>query len=175
MRPDFLEQRWLLMQKMVPSVIEAKLVYLDFLRSLPPEQIQAIRSNVYEQFDEKQLPELVKSAKMKSPAEFDSRLRSFGSSLDNTRRLFFEQVAAREMIRRQTESDKEITHEDVDKLVKLNEKIGMNIAGEGGEFETLMVDGPIFKKRIIIIDSEIEIEKNHIAYFHIKEAKLESK
>ncbi len=107
------EQRWVLMQKMIPSVIESKLVYLDFQRSVPPEQIEMIRSNVYEQFDEKQLPQLVESAKMKSAAEFDSRLRSFGSSLDNTRRLFFEQVAAREMIRRQTEGEKEITHEDL--------------------------------------------------------------
>ena len=36
----------------------------------------------------------------------------------------------------------------IDELVKLNEKYQVNIAFEGGEAETLAIDGPIFKKRI---------------------------
>ena len=43
---------------------------------------------------------------------------------------------------------REITNKDIDKLVKIHNKNQINIAGEGGEFETLMVDGPIFSKKI---------------------------
>ena len=42
---------------------------------------------------------------------------------------------------------KEITEKDIDKLVKLSKKYGFNVSGEGGEFETLVTDGPIFKKK----------------------------
>ena len=107
------EQRWLLMQKMLPSAIEAKLVYLDFLRKIPPEQVKVIRSNVYEQFDKEQLPRMVEQAKLDSTADLDAKMRSLGSSLDETRRSFFEQVAAREMIRQQTDGDREATHDEL--------------------------------------------------------------
>jgi asparagine synthase (glutamine-hydrolysing) len=43
---------------------------------------------------------------------------------------------------------REITSKDIDNLVKIHTKNQINIAGEGGEFETLMVDGPIFSKKI---------------------------
>ncbi len=41
---------------------------------------------------------------------------------------------------------KEIGHKEIDQLVELSKKYGVNVAGEGGEFETLVLDGPIFKK-----------------------------
>ena len=56
-------QRWLLLERMLPAAIEAKLVFLDFTRRLEKEQIDMIRVNVYKQFDEKQLPHLIESAR----------------------------------------------------------------------------------------------------------------
>jgi ABC transporter with metal-binding/Fe-S-binding domain ATP-binding protein len=43
-----------------------------------------------------------------------------------------------------------LTLEDVEKLVALNRKYGVAIGGEGGEFETIVLDGPIFKEPIKI-------------------------
>ncbi|MBR9691571.1 diphthine--ammonia ligase [Candidatus Woesearchaeota archaeon] len=71
--------------------------------------------------------------------------------------------------------NKEITDKNIDKLVNLNKKIGFNIAGEGGEFETLMIDGPIFKKKIKIEKAEIKEESKIIAELIIKKAKLTNK
>ena len=65
-----------------------------------------------------------------------------------------------------------IAEKDIDNLVKLNEKVGMNIAFEGGEAETLMIDGPIFDKAIKITDSKIEEESKIVAELIIKKAKL---
>ena len=45
---------------------------------------------------------------------------------------------------------REIDDEAIDELVKISEKYRINIAFEGGEAETLVVDGPIFKKRELI-------------------------
>jgi len=45
---------------------------------------------------------------------------------------------------------RKITGKDVDELVKLSKKFGINIAGEGGEYESLVLDCPMFGKRISI-------------------------
>ena len=44
-----------------------------------------------------------------------------------------------------------IDDEVIDELLALNEKYGVDIAFEGGEAETLAIDGPIFKKKIKIL------------------------
>lgn len=44
-----------------------------------------------------------------------------------------------------------IDYNSLDKLKNLNKKFGINIAFEGGEAESLVIDCPIFKKRLEII------------------------
>jgi len=39
-------------------------------------------------------------------------------------------------------------------LKELNKRFGIDIGGEGGEYETFVIDGPIFRKRIEIKESE---------------------
>ncbi|HIH24051.1 TPA: diphthine--ammonia ligase [Candidatus Woesearchaeota archaeon] len=55
---------------------------------------------------------------------------------------------------------KRLADDDIDKLVALHEKLGINIAGEGGEFETIVLDGPCFK-RPIAIEYDIAMESDH--------------
>jgi parvulin-like peptidyl-prolyl isomerase len=107
------EQRWALLAQLLPSAIEAKIVYLDFLRTVPAEQAEAIRASVYEQFDDKQLPELIKKAQVANVVELEEKMRAVGGSLDKTRRLFFEQAAAREMIRRRCADQDDVTHAEL--------------------------------------------------------------
>jgi uncharacterized protein (TIGR00290 family) len=45
--------------------------------------------------------------------------------------------------------------ENYDSLRKLSQKYKFNITFEGGEAETLVLDCPIYKKRIEIVDSKI--------------------
>jgi asparagine synthase (glutamine-hydrolysing) len=68
-----------------------------------------------------------------------------------------------------------ITMQDVDELVRLNKKFGINITGEGGEFETLVLDCPLFKKRIEIEKYAIIEEKDGSAAMIIKKARLVKK
>jgi len=52
---------------------------------------------------------------------------------------------------------KKLTDADLDKLQALHEKTGFHPAGEGGEFETIVLDGPIFKNKIeIAFKTEME-------------------
>lgn len=66
-----------------------------------------------------------------------------------------------------------IDHKDVDKLVGLNKKIGFNIALEGGEAESLVIDCPMFKSKIIIKKAEKIMENKYTGIYNIIEAKLE--
>ncbi|WP_457591729.1 diphthine--ammonia ligase [Geoglobus sp.] len=43
----------------------------------------------------------------------------------------------------------------LDELSALNRKYGVNIAGEGGEYESLVLDAPLYRKRIEILDYEV--------------------
>jgi asparagine synthase (glutamine-hydrolysing) len=65
-----------------------------------------------------------------------------------------------------------LTEKDVDALVVLNKKTGMNIAGEGGEFESLVISGPMFSKTLEILDSEVIEENENTAKLKIKKIKL---
>lgn len=67
-----------------------------------------------------------------------------------------------------------IDDEAIDKLVKLNEKYKINIAFEGGEAESLAIDGPIFKKRIKILKDRKEWHRDSGVYI-IEDAILEDK
>jgi len=59
-------------------------------------------------------------------------------------------------------------------LKRLRDKYGMHIGGEGGEYETLVLDGPIFNKKIVIQKSENQW-KGDSGFFIVKKAKLASK
>ncbi len=70
---------------------------------------------------------------------------------------------------------RKLTDKDIEKLVALHKKIGFHVAGEGGEFESLVLDGPMFRKRIEILDSEIVSESENVARFVVKKAELKGK
>ena len=67
-----------------------------------------------------------------------------------------------------------IDDETIEELVKLNEKYQVDIAFEGGEAETLAIDGPIFKKRIEILKYRKEWHLDS-GVFIIEDAELKEK
>lgn len=70
---------------------------------------------------------------------------------------------------------KVIDYKDLEELKKLNKKYHTNIAGEGGEYETLVLDSPVFKKRISIIESQKIMKNEFTGNLIIKKIKLEKK
>ncbi len=65
-----------------------------------------------------------------------------------------------------------IDEKTIDALVSLQKKHGINIAGEGGEYETLVLFGPMFSKRLVIDESEKEWNRDS-GVFQVKKAHLE--
>ncbi|KAK7695941.1 hypothetical protein QCA50_000580 [Cerrena zonata] len=64
-------------------------------------------------------------------------------------------------------------------LLKLNDMYDLHPCGEGGEYETLTLDCPLFKKRISLENVETVIHSDHafatVAYLRVKSATLVSK
>ena len=65
-------------------------------------------------------------------------------------------------------------------LMELQDKFGMNVCGEGGEYESLTLDCPLFKRKKILIDeSEMKIHSNdafaQVAYLQFKKYHLVDK
>ncbi|MFA4719334.1 diphthine--ammonia ligase [Pyrococcus kukulkanii] len=62
----------------------------------------------------------------------------------------------------------------IDELVKLRDKYNVHVAGEGGEFETFVLDMPLFKYRIVVDEAE-RIWDGLSGKLIIKKAHLEPK
>ncbi|XP_013406598.1 diphthine--ammonia ligase [Lingula anatina] len=64
-------------------------------------------------------------------------------------------------------------------MLKMEEKYGLNVCGEGGEYETFTLDCPMFKKRIIIDESETVIHSDDafapVGYLNLRRMHLEDK
>jgi len=66
--------------------------------------------------------------------------------------------------------------ESMEDLKKLSKKFGFDALGEGGHYNTFVVDGPMFKKKIEVTDSEkVWDSKTSSGYLEIKSAVLSSK
>ena len=64
-----------------------------------------------------------------------------------------------------------IDQETIDDLVLLHQKHGINIAGEGGEYETLVLSGPSFFQKMVIDASE-KVWNRDSGVYQVKTAHL---
>jgi ABC transporter with metal-binding/Fe-S-binding domain ATP-binding protein len=55
---------------------------------------------------------------------------------------------------------KTIDYKTIHDLTKIKDKYMINMAGEGGEYETFTIDGPIFKKKLIINNTSKELRRD---------------
>jgi diphthine-ammonia ligase len=59
-------------------------------------------------------------------------------------------------------------------FLQLHQKYQINPAGEGGEYETLVLNGPLFKKKLIVDESSVEWKRDN-GVFRIQKARLVSR
>ena len=69
---------------------------------------------------------------------------------------------------------KELNAELIGELLRLEKEFGLSPAGEGGEIETTVLDAPLFKKKIEVLEYEVDAKGNS-GVFRIKRARLAAK
>jgi predicted ATP pyrophosphatase (TIGR00289 family) len=67
-----------------------------------------------------------------------------------------------------------IDSKTVKKLVELNRRYQISIVGEGGEYETLVLDAPFFKEKIRLVSTE-KVWEGQSGYLLVKKAELAEK
>ncbi len=116
--PDELEiKRQELIRQFVTNVAEIKMLYLEFVRGLPPDRrttgMNEIWSKVYRAFDEDELPKALKKRDFTTPAELDAYLRQFGWSLMKQKRLYGERQLGQASVIRQIDVEPEVTYDEM--------------------------------------------------------------
>ena len=67
-----------------------------------------------------------------------------------------------------------LNNNTLNQFVKLSQKYGFEILGEGGYYNSLVVDGPIFKKKLEILKSK-KVMNGSSGYLEVEEAKVINK
>jgi parvulin-like peptidyl-prolyl isomerase len=105
--------RRILMQRQLVGVLDTKILYADFLRNVPNENLEAIFTKLEEPFEEIQIPQLMERFEAQNRAELEQKLHALGSSIRDMRNMFREQALAQEWLRSKVEYRQEITHEEM--------------------------------------------------------------
>jgi len=69
---------------------------------------------------------------------------------------------------------RKIDSRTINDLVKLSKRYQISVVGEGGEYETLVVDAPLFKKRIELVSVK-RVWEDHSGYMLVERARLSDK
>jgi diphthine-ammonia ligase len=67
-----------------------------------------------------------------------------------------------------------IDFKTIERLVELNRRYQISIVGEGGEYETLVLDAPFFEKKIRLVSTE-RVWEGQSGYLLVKKAELTEK
>jgi hypothetical protein len=107
------EVQQMLMRRMVLQLIDTKLLFADFRRTVPPENLPKIEASIAEPFEKVEIPRLLEILKVKDRVELEAKLQQSGSSLKSVQRQFTERTVAQEWMRQKTPKGKPVTHEEL--------------------------------------------------------------
>lgn len=112
--PDKIDEaREAILRQQVMGLIDTKMIYADFRRTVPAENIPTIEENVKQPFEENEIPRLIEMLEVKDRRELADFFAENGTSLADVQRQFFERSIAGEWLRQMAPKPKTVTHEDM--------------------------------------------------------------
>ncbi|NMC19190.1 MAG: hypothetical protein GYA33_02115 [Thermogutta sp.] len=115
------EERYkqMIMKQLLRRRLEAKLIYQDAARSIPPEALNGFREELGKEFEEREIPRRLKSLGLSSRQQLEQQLQSLGSSLEQEKIAFIESVIARQWLQQQRgEKPKNVAAADPEALLE---------------------------------------------------------
>ena len=107
------EVREQLLKREIATLVDRKLIYDEFRRNVPAENLPRLEENLVEPFQEHEIPELMKQLKVDNQRDLERELTRLGSSLADVRRSFNEQVIASEWIRSKVKINEEVSPDEM--------------------------------------------------------------
>jgi parvulin-like peptidyl-prolyl isomerase len=107
------ETREQLMKREIAAMLDRKLLYDEFRRNVPQENLPRVEQELLKPFEERELPELMKELKVSNQQELERELARLGSSIADVRRAFNEKVIASEWVRSKIKINEEVSPEEM--------------------------------------------------------------
>jgi hypothetical protein len=103
----------ILLERMVLQLIDTKLLFADFRRTLPPENLKQVEKTLAEPFETSEIPKLLETYEVKDRVELNAALVRNGTSLKDVQRQYTEKMVAGEWLRQRMPKLKVVTHEEM--------------------------------------------------------------
>jgi parvulin-like peptidyl-prolyl isomerase len=107
------EVREQLIKRELASILDRKLLYDEFRRNVPAENLPRIEESLREPFENREMPELMKQLKVDNQRDLERELARLGSSLADVQRAFNEKVIASEWIRSKVKINEEVSPDEM--------------------------------------------------------------
>jgi protein involved in polysaccharide export with SLBB domain len=93
------EAEQMLMRQLVTGLIDTKLLYADFRRTVPAESLTKIEESLAKPFEAEEIPRLLRMLQLENRLELETTLAHSGTSLHDVQRQFNERSIASEWLR----------------------------------------------------------------------------
>ena len=93
--------------------IETKLIYQHAVKNIPKANLTGMKKAVAKEFDERQVPRLMKAFHVESWLELEAKLQEVDSSLEMQKSDYIEIVVAREWLRQQVKVEDDIFRDEL--------------------------------------------------------------
>jgi hypothetical protein len=107
------DARRAILRQHVMGLIDTKILYAEFKRKVPNENIPKVEESMAPHFEESEIPRLCEALKLEDKQQLDEVLKKNGSSLADVKRQFFERTIAGEWLRQLAPKPKPITHDEL--------------------------------------------------------------
>lgn len=107
------EIRQRLTEQRLKQVIDTKMVLANFRRKMPAEGLKRFEEHLAGEFEENEINNRIKAAKVESRAQLDAWYRERGTSLEREKRAFIEHTMAMQWVQQQVKRDEEVTHDQM--------------------------------------------------------------
>lgn len=105
------EAEAMLTQQLMMGMLDTKLLYADFRRAVPPENVPKIAEQLKQPFEATEIPRLVGMLKLNNQAELEAVLEHCGTSLKDVQRQFVEKQIASKWLQEKTPRPDPVTYE----------------------------------------------------------------
>ena len=105
------EQREELIRGRLKYHTELKLIYLDAKRTIPAEAMPKVKESIAKHFEDKEVENMMKIAKVDSRQALEDKLHKFGTSIGRQKHMFIERALAMQWMQQQSTAGTTITHE----------------------------------------------------------------
>lgn len=102
-----------LLKRELGGLLDRKLLYGEFVRTVPAENLPHIAEKLQGPFEEREVPLLMKQLEKSSPIELERELTRLGSSISDVRQAFNEKAIASEWLRTKVKVSEEVSPDEM--------------------------------------------------------------